>query len=53
MVDPVITYTLLGEESGIGIPAYRVHEAGRVFSKYKLIFGFYYNSCRLRGVLWQ
>ena len=47
IVDPVITYTPLGEASGIGIPSYRVHEAGHVFSKCKVIFGFYYNSIKI------
>ena len=33
IVEPIITYTPLGEESGIGVPSYKAHEAGRGFSK--------------------
>ena len=33
IVKPIITYTPLGEKSGIGVPSYRVHEAGHGFSK--------------------
>ena len=29
IVNPVITYSPLGEESGIGVPSYKVHEADK------------------------